>query len=117
MVSKTIRRGDIWFVRLDPAEDSETKKTRPCLVLQNDIGNKYGDTTVIVPFLASGDYPFIVNVFSSKQNGLDRQRGLNLSKIRSVSMARFRNKIGAIENKYWSQIERALLVECGFINS
>ena len=112
---KKIKRGEIWFVRLDPAEGSETRKTRPCLVIQNDIGNEYSDTTVVVPFLSTGDYPFIVNVEPTTANGLDRKRGLNLSKIRACSISRFNNKIGSIENKYWSAIEQALLAECGFL--
>lgn len=112
-----IRRGEIWYVRLDPAEGDETKKTRPCLVLQNDIGNKFARTTVIVPFLKSGNYPFIVNISPTAKNGLDRPRGLNLSKIRAVSMGRFNNRIGIIEDQYWSEIKKALLAECGFVRS
>lgn len=112
-----IKRGEIWYVRLDPAEGDETKKTRPCLVLQNDIGNKFANTTVVVPFLKPGNYPFIVNVASTSKNGLDRERGLNLSKIRSVSIRRFNNQIGIIEDKYWAAIKKALLAECGFIES
>lgn len=112
-----IRRGEIWYVRLDPAEGDETKKTRPCLVLQNDIGNEFSNTTVVVPLLANGNYPFLVNITPMPNNGLDKIRGLNLSKIRSVSISRFVNKIGKLEDQYWSQIQRALLAECGFINS
>lgn len=112
-----IKRGEIWYVRLDPAEGGESKKTRPCLVLQNDIGNKFANTTIVVPFLKPGNYPFIVNVACTAQNGLDRERGLNLSKIRSVSINRFNNQIGVVEDKYWEAIKKALLAECGFIHS
>ena len=109
-----IKRGEIWGVNLNPVVGSETAKTRPCLILQNDIGNEFGDTTVVVPFLASGDYPFIVNVQPKVANGLDKKRGLNLSKIRSVSFKRLKNRLGVLEGKYWSEIKQALLAECGF---
>ena len=109
-----IKRGEISWVNLNPVLGSETAKTRPCLILQNDIGNEFGDTTVVVPFLASGDYPFIVNVQPTVVNGLDKERGLNLSKIRSVSLKRLKNKLGVLENKYWLNIKKALLAECGF---
>ena len=112
-----IKRGDIWYVRLDPAEGGETKKTRPCLVIQNDIGNQYANTTIVSPFLKPGNYPFIVNVQANKLNGLDQLRGLNLSKIRTVSILRFNNKIGEIDGRYWEQIKNALLAQCGFINT
>ena len=113
-MTEQIRRGQIWFVRLDPAEGAETKKTRACLVLQNDIGNQYSETITITPFLTPGNYPFIVDVTATSQNGLDKNRGVNLSKIRSVSRTRFINLIGSIEIKYWNQIEKALLIQCGF---
>ncbi|AFZ37255.1 transcriptional modulator of MazE/toxin, MazF [Stanieria cyanosphaera PCC 7437] len=109
-----IKRGEIWWVNLNPVVGSETAKIRPCLIVQNDIGNQFGDTTVIVPFLTPGNYPFIVNVQPTAANGLDKERGLNLSKIRPVSLKRLQNKLGVLENKYWSEIKKALLAECGF---
>lgn len=72
---------------------------------------------IVKPFLAVGNYPFIVNVSATSKNGLDRERGLNLSKIRSVSRQRFGNCIGVLETKYWVKIERALLIQCGFRTS
>lgn len=116
-MTKQIKRGQIWFVRLDPAEGTGPNKTRACLVLQNDFGNQYSETITIAPFLSTGNYPFIVNVTATSQNGLDKARGVNLSKIRSVSRMRFNNSIGSIETEYWNQIEKALLIQCGFRSS
>jgi mRNA interferase MazF len=33
------KRGEIWWVNLDPTIGSETAKKRLCVILQNDIGN------------------------------------------------------------------------------
>ncbi|MGF1589529.1 MAG: type II toxin-antitoxin system PemK/MazF family toxin [Pleurocapsa sp.] len=60
--------------------------------------------------LTSGNYPFIVNVAATSQNGLDKTRGLNLSKIRLVSRTRFHNFIGSMETKYWHKVEQALSI-------
>ncbi|MFN5967749.1 MAG: type II toxin-antitoxin system PemK/MazF family toxin, partial [Pseudanabaena sp.] len=38
----TYKRGEIWWVDLNPTIGSETGKERPCLILQNDIGNQNG---------------------------------------------------------------------------
>ena len=35
----TPRRGEVWWVRLDPTLGSEIEKTRPCLVLTTDVAN------------------------------------------------------------------------------
>ena len=42
-----IRRGDIYYANLDPVVGRETGKTRPVLIIQNDIGNMYSPTTIV----------------------------------------------------------------------
>lgn len=109
-----IKRGDIVWVNLDPTIGDEAAKTRPCLIVQNDLGNRHSKKTIVAPFLKPKNYPFIVNVAPSRQNGLDTERGLDLSHIRSVSIQRINNKLGAIEAKYWPEIKKAVLIQLGF---
>lgn len=109
-----IKRGDIWWVSLDPTIGDEVAKTRPCLIIQNDLGNLHSRKTIIVPFLKPRNYPFVVNVKPTSSNGLDRERGLDLSHIRSISQTRIKAKLGVLENKYWSEIKRAILLQLGF---
>ncbi len=40
-IGMIIKRGGIYFARLDPVEGSEINKTRPVLVVSNDINNQY----------------------------------------------------------------------------
>ena len=42
-----IKRGDIVLVDLEPVKGSETGKIRPCVIIQNDIGNKFSSTTIV----------------------------------------------------------------------
>ena len=49
MTDSDIRRGDIWWVSLDPAQGSEIRKTRPCVVLTHDMLNRLRRTVVVVP--------------------------------------------------------------------
>ena len=46
---KKIKRGQIYYVDLGVGQGSELKKIRPCVVIQNDIGNRYSPTTIIAP--------------------------------------------------------------------
>lgn len=41
--------GDIYSARLDPTEGSELQKTRPCLIVSNDIDNRYSPVVLVVP--------------------------------------------------------------------
>jgi len=47
MTTSQVRRGDIHYANLDPVVGRETGKTRPVLVIQNDIGNIYSPTTIV----------------------------------------------------------------------
>jgi mRNA-degrading endonuclease toxin of MazEF toxin-antitoxin module len=41
------KRGDLYLVEFDPARGHEIQKTRPALVIQNDIGNQYSPVTIV----------------------------------------------------------------------
>jgi len=52
----TLRRGDIWWMNLDPTQGSEIGKTRPAVVITADALNRARRTVVIVP-LSTGPAP------------------------------------------------------------
>lgn len=111
----TYKRGEIWWVNLDPALGSEPAKTRACLILQNDLGNERGNTTVVAPFFPGHkSFPFVVNVTTTPENQLDRDRHVNLSNLRVVDAVRVKSRLGVMEPKYWPEIERAVSIELGF---
>ncbi len=47
------RRGEIWWVRLNPTLGSEISKTRPCLILSTNVVNERRRTVVVVPLSTS----------------------------------------------------------------
>jgi mRNA interferase MazF len=59
------KRGDIYLVQFDPARGSEIQKTRPALVIQNDIGNRYSSIVIVAAItskLSPTPYPVEVAV-------------------------------------------------------
>jgi mRNA interferase MazF len=113
-ISPSYKRGEIWWVKLDPGVGVEAVKTRACLILQNDAGNRASLITTIVPFLAQRNYSFVINVLPTPENGLDKERGLHFNQIRSVDRSRIISKIGEIENIYWNRIKAAIDIQLGF---
>lgn len=113
----TYKRGEIWWVDLDPIRGRETGKQRPCLILQNDDGNELGATTIVAPFLPKKKkrYPFCVNVEATAQNSLDKNRHINFSQMRAVDASRVKNKLGDLEDYYWHDIQMAVSIELGFL--
>ena len=45
---KTIKRGEIYYADLSPVVGSEQGGIRPVIILQNDTGNCYSPTTIVV---------------------------------------------------------------------
>src|SRR5437660_2825624 len=51
-----VRRGDVWWVSLDPTQGSEIRKTRPAVVVTANALNRARRTVVVVP-LSTGPEP------------------------------------------------------------
>ena len=111
-----IRRGDVVVVRLDPAEGHEMKKTRPAVVVQNDVGNRNAPTTIVVPFTTSfGDelYPFEVLV-TAEESPLREDSVALCSQIRTVSVAeRIKTVLGPVPDERIDEVDRALEYSLG----
>ena len=49
------RRGEVWMVSLDPTKGHEIKKTRPAVVVTNDVYNTHNWVVIVMP-LTSHDH-------------------------------------------------------------
>jgi len=85
------RRGEIWWVALDPTLGSEMSKTRPCLVLSTDVVNAHRRTVVVLPLSSSPEAhpPITVNLDCA-----GRPAVAVIDQIRAVSKQRLRSLIG-----------------------
>jgi mRNA interferase MazF len=48
-----LRRGEIWWARLDPSVGSEISKTRPCIIISSTVTNERRRTVVVIPLSRS----------------------------------------------------------------
>jgi len=55
-----IKRGDIYWINFAPIEGSEIEKTRPAIIISNNINNELADTVTVIPITSSVGkvYPF-----------------------------------------------------------
>ncbi|WP_114579364.1 type II toxin-antitoxin system PemK/MazF family toxin [Saliphagus sp. LR7] len=111
-----VRRGDIVIVELDPTRGSEQQGTRPCLVVQNDIGNENAPTTIVVPFTTSyGNdlYPFEVEI-SAAESALREDSVAICSQLRTVSIAdRIGSVVGSVPDERLAEVDDALEYSLG----
>jgi len=111
------RRGDIYLVSFDPAVGTEIQKTRPALVIQNDIGNQYSPITVVAAITSKFDlppYPTEV-VMESKESGLSRTSAVLLNQIRSVDRQRLIKRMGKASPEVMGRVARAIQISLGLV--
>lgn len=104
-----MKQFDIYWVDLNPTKGAETRKKRPCVILQSTLMNKNSRTVIIAPLLPDHkDWPFVVNIKPTKTNNLDKDRNINLKQLRAVDVSRISNQYGVLESKYRSDIHKGL---------
>ena len=58
-----MKRGDIYYSKLDPTLGSETAKRRPVLIVSNDRNNRASDTVTIIPITSNIEHVYPFEVF------------------------------------------------------
>ncbi|MBS3060295.1 MAG: type II toxin-antitoxin system PemK/MazF family toxin [DPANN group archaeon] len=108
-----IKRGDIYLASLEPVLGSEQGKTRPCLIVQNDVSNKYSPTTIIAPLTSSlprKEYPTLA-IVTHEESGLEKTSAVLCSQIRTISMEdRIIKKLGALKPGAMRRVDEALRI-------
>jgi len=107
----TVVRGEIWLIALDPVVGSEQAKTRPCIVVQRDVANVAGRTTIVVP-LTDGDgraESTIKPSFGAGIGGLKKRSLALCHQVRTVDRMRLRKKLGSLDRRSMEVIDRGLI--------
>lgn len=107
-----IKRGEIWLVNLDPAIGHEIKKSRPALIIQNDIGNKYSPITIIAPLTSQNiENVYPVEVFISKNiSKLDKDSTILLNQIRTIDKSRIIKRISKLDYETMKKVDLAIKI-------
>lgn len=111
------RRGETYLVNFDPTIGSEIKKTRPALVLQNDIANRHSPITIVAAITSKYDatlYPTEVLV-KPPEGGLTTNAVVLLNQVRSIDKGRLIKRLGALKPATMQHVERALQISLGLV--
>ncbi len=112
------RRGEIYLVEFDPARGHEIQKTRPALIIQNDIGNKHSAVTIVAAIsskLSPTPYPVEVVVLPTKGNGLTAVSAIKLGQIRSVDRQRLVKRVGVLDAATMRKVDEAIKISLGLV--
>lgn len=113
------RRGEVYWVSLDPTIGSEIAKTRPCVIVSNDRGNQYAARVIVAAITSRGierTYPFEV-LLQPDDGGLSETSKVLLDQIRTVDKSRLGRRIGALSDSLMRAINQAIRLSCGLEDS
>lgn len=109
-----MRRGEIRWVDLDPAQGAESNRRRPAVIVSNDGANTTASrlgrgVVTVAPLTANTErvYPFQVLV-EAAQDGLPRDSKVQAEQIRSVSVQRIGPRIGQLTTPQLASVDEAL---------
>src|SRR5205085_11599355 len=111
------RRGEIYLTALDPALGHEIKKTRTALVIQNDVTNRYGMTTIVAAITSKVSLPSYPNevVIPPETTGLEVVSTVRLDQIRTVDRKRLIKRLGKVDAHLMRKVDEAISISLGLV--
>jgi mRNA interferase MazF len=95
------RKGEIYLAALDPTVGHEIRKTRPALVIQNDISNRYSAVTMVAPITSTVRLPLSplhVLLPANESTGLTVPSVAVFNQIRALDRIRLIKKLGEVDS-------------------
>jgi mRNA interferase MazF len=111
------RRGDVFFVNFDPTIGAEIKKTRPALILQNDVANRWSPITIVAAITSRFEEPLYPTevILRVPEGGLEVDGVVLLNQIRSIDKRRLIRRLGAVKAERMREVERSMLISLGVV--
>lgn len=112
----TPNRGEVWRVRFDPAEGDEIKKVRTAVVVSRSSVGRL-KLKIVVPITEWNrkfvTYPWFMHLLPSATNGLVKESGADAFQVKSVSEARFLDRLGELTTQEVAEIASAVALCVG----
>lgn len=109
-MSRRPRRGDVYWVGLDPVIGTEMRKTRPAVIVSNDSCNHYGTRVVVLPITSNVSSLFPGEALITVKGKPGRALG---DQIRSIDTSRLKARVGTLTPVEMARIDEALAITLG----
>lgn len=106
---RRVRRGDVFFVQLYNKEKHVQDGKRPCLVIQNNKGNKFSPTIIVVPLTSK-----IKKTYLPVHVVLEYGAMALCECVLTISKNQIINYVKSFDEKTMKRIDDALSISMGF---
>ena len=106
------------MVNFGPTVGSEIKKTRPALIIQNDIANRYSPITIVAAITSQiGEriYPTEV-LIEAGQSDLGKRCVVLLNQIRAIDKQRLVKRLAVFDSVLMERVNQALEISLGLVD-
>ena len=111
-----IKRGDIIIVDLGQHETSVQSGIRPCVVISNNMANKYSQVMPLTSKIQKKEYlPTHVFLNGYRNTGLDCHSLALCEQITSVAFSDILEVAGRVSERKLAEIGTAVTVQCGLL--
>ena len=111
------RRGEVYLVNFDPTLGAEIQKTRPVLIVQNDVANRHSAITIVAAITSQFDHPLYPTevLIRPPEAGLRMDSVGLLNQIRSIDKQRLVRRLGTLKPETMDRVDHAILISVGLI--
>lgn len=105
-----IKRGDIYYADLGFPCGSKQAGYRPVVIIQNDIGNKKSNTTIVSPLTSKEKTPLYTHVKFIHNNKIQT---VLLEQIITINKSDLGEKVGKVDEKTLKEIDKKIKISLG----
>ncbi|WP_337034728.1 type II toxin-antitoxin system PemK/MazF family toxin [Paenibacillus illinoisensis] len=111
-----IKRGDLFMIDYGNGEGSEQQGYRPGLVIQNDVGNEFSPTVIVVAITDGEDKRLLPTHFPiGIKEGMRKPSVVMFEQIRTIDKTRLDYQFGSLNPEILKKMERPLMISLGLI--
>lgn len=103
-----MKRGQVYYADLRPVVGSEQGGIRPCLIIQNDMGNTYSPTVIVATMTTQKKNDLPTHIAVSSDDCVDINTTILLEQLRTIDKSRLSSFVGRLSDSTMKKVDEAL---------